>query len=150
MNAELVLFLMEEGMSLTAAKEVAGANPNSPAELALLLLEAGVSPVAAARERAERAPLTTVTAPEPTRPAAFGPEVSAHRHSEPEGDRALVHHVPAVNLLGLTPKQQAALDSGFRLCANCQQPTNDHLPGCAVASGEVRLAITRDPLAPST
>lgn len=31
----------------------------------------------------------------------------------------------------LMPHQQAAVAEGRQLCPNCQQPTNDHLPGCA-------------------
>ncbi len=31
----------------------------------------------------------------------------------------------------LMPHQKAAVEAGRQLCPNCQQPTNDHLPGCA-------------------
>lgn len=31
----------------------------------------------------------------------------------------------------LMPQQAAAVAAGQPLCPNCQQPTNDHLPGCA-------------------
>jgi len=63
-------------------------------------------------------------------------------------ERAVVHHVPVVGPDGLTAKQRAAV-GGVGLCANCQQPNNNHLPGCAKASGEDKRAVTKDPLPPA-
>lgn len=62
--------------------------------------------------------------------------------------RAIVHKVPVVGPDGLTDVQRAAVASGVGLCANCQQPKNRHLPGCARASGEDPKARTKDPLPP--
>ncbi len=59
-----------------------------------------------------------------------------------------VQRVAVLNANGLTAAQQAALDGGIGLCPNCQQPTNNHLPGCARASGEDPKARTKAPLPP--
>lgn len=59
-----------------------------------------------------------------------------------------VRRVAVLNANGLTAAQQAAVDSGIGLCPNCQQPTNDHLPGCARASGEDPRARTKTALPP--
>jgi hypothetical protein len=48
----------------------------------------------------------------------------------------------------LSERQQKGLDRGIPLCPNCQQPTNDHLPGCARASQEDPRAVTKTPLSP--
>lgn len=48
----------------------------------------------------------------------------------------------------LSPAQIAALSDGRGLCPNCQQPTDDHLPGCARATGEDNKAITKNKLNP--
>lgn len=63
-------------------------------------------------------------------------------------ERAVVHKVPVVGPDGLTAKQRAAI-GGVGLCANCQQPNNGHLPGCAKESGEDKRAVTKDPLPPA-
>ncbi len=54
----------------------------------------------------------------------------------------------------LMPHQQAAVETGRQLCPNCQQPTNDHLPGCArVGAGGFAAmdpkASTKNPLPPA-
>jgi hypothetical protein len=48
----------------------------------------------------------------------------------------------------LSEAQSAALASGIGLCPNCQQPNNDHLPGCARATGEDNRAVTKNKLTP--
>lgn len=63
-------------------------------------------------------------------------------------ERARVLQVPARGNDGLTDKQRAAM-STVGLCPNCQEPNNDHLPGCARASGEVPNAITKTQLPPT-
>lgn len=45
----------------------------------------------------------------------------------------------------LTPEQEAAIGT-VGLCPNCQQPNNNHLPGCARQSGEDPRAVTKNPL----
>lgn len=55
---------------------------------------------------------------------------------------------PVVGDDGLTDKQRAAVGN-VGLCPNCQQPNNDHLPGCARASGEDPRAVTKRGLSPS-
>jgi hypothetical protein len=69
------------------------------------------------------------------------------RHIGPHNP-AGVMRVPVVGPDGLTNAQREALAKNIPLCANCQQPTNDHLPGCAKASGEDPKARTKPPLAP--
>lgn len=66
--------------------------------------------------------------------------------SDPE--RAPVFTQPVIGPDGLTDKQRAALGT-VGLCPNCQQPKDDHLPGCARASGEDPKARTKDRLSPA-
>lgn len=63
------------------------------------------------------------------------------------GDRATVMVVQTQGPDGLTPKQRAAVGT-IGLCPNCQQPRNDHVPGCSVASGYDVRAVTKTPLPP--
>ena len=50
---------------------------------------------------------------------------------------------------GLLPHQAAAVGT-VGLCPNCQQPKNNHLPGCARQTGEEPTAITKNPLSPAS
>ncbi len=63
------------------------------------------------------------------------------------GDALHGTYVPVKGADGMTDVQRAALGN-VGLCSNCQQPNNDHLPGCAVASGEDRRAVTKSALPP--
>ena len=58
----------------------------------------------------------------------------------------------AVGADGLTDSQRAGVTRGIPLCPNCQQPTNDHLPGCARIPelGTDPRAVTKAPLPPSS
>lgn len=74
----------------------------------------------------------------------------APQRQAPAESRDFIHgtYVPVKGPDGLTDKQRAALQTGVGLCPNCQQPTNDHLPACARASGEVPKAVTKPALPP--
>jgi len=53
----------------------------------------------------------------------------------------------------LMPAQQVALQRGIPLCPNCQQPANDHLPGCARVEWNGweavdKRAVTKNKLSP--
>jgi len=61
------------------------------------------------------------------------------------------HLVRVVGDDGLTDKQRIGAAT-VGLCPNCQQPTNDHLPGCAriPETGSDSRAVTKQPLPPSS
>ena len=53
----------------------------------------------------------------------------------------------------LSAEQEQALATGVGLCPNCQQPKNDHLPGCSRAFADpndpfLKGAITKNKLNP--
>ncbi len=73
-------------------------------------------------------------------------QVIGHVVAQP-GEALHGTYVPVKGPDGLTDVQRGAL-STVGLCSNCQQPNNDHLPGCAVASGEDRRAVTKSALPP--
>ena len=50
-------------------------------------------------------------------------------------NRATTRYAPVLGIDGLTDKQRAATKNCVGLCQNCQQPENDHLPGCARIPG---------------
>lgn len=56
----------------------------------------------------------------------------------------------AAGAVGLMAHQQDAIANGVGLCPNCQQPKNNHLPGCARATGEDATATTRAALPPAS
>lgn len=89
-------------------------------------------------------PATPAQIAEAVRPARTGARIIE------DGESIRVRAKPATAGT-LTAKQQAALDGGIGLCPNCQQPTNDHIPGCArIAVGGMPpmdpRAVTRSPL----
>lgn len=86
----------------------------------------------------------------PTAPTVIGgPVRPVSDQSEPNPQNpANRMTVPVRGPDGLTAAQRAAVESGIGLCPNCQQPTNDHLPGCARASGEDPKARTKSALPP--
>lgn len=57
---------------------------------------------------------------------------------------------------GLTASQREGLERGARLCPNCQQPEDDHIPAClrdpknGFREDERRRVVTKSPLAPSS
>lgn len=146
MNAELVLYLFDQGLTIAAARKVAETEPANVPELTLALIEFGEVTLATARGMAEEAPLTPSKPVIKPQNASLPPAVqTALQADAPIRPR----YVPVVDADGLTAKQRAALDRGVGLCANCQQPRNAHLPGCSVASGENPRAITKDRLPPA-
>lgn len=136
-NAELVLYLIEQGITLANAKAVAEQNPKSVPELVLALIEYAEVAISDARVFAEEAPLNHfVAAKEPVR-GVIG-QLEDERERRSYDTEAVVHgtYVPVVGADGLTDAQRNALQRGIGLCPNCQQPKDDHLPGCArVANG---------------
>jgi hypothetical protein len=92
-------------------------------------------------------PVRVAAASLPQVTADFSPRYDAVLVSD-DIERAPVYRVPVVGADGLTDKQRAAV-GGVGLCANCQQPNNDHLPACAKASGLDKRAVTKEALPPS-
>lgn len=156
MNAELALWFIERGVDVVDAKQYA-AECVSPSDVALALVEHGVG-VGDARDLAAQAPLVVEVQPSgkvvPGRPnpvvldrverAASVEGVVIHDDAE----HAFRFYAPVVGPDGLTDKQRAAV-GGVGLCRNCQQPKDDHLPGCALYSGEDPKAVTKSPLPPA-
>jgi len=148
MSAELILYLIEQGIPLHKAKEVEAQEPQSTPELVLALIEFADVAISDARGFAEGAPPLT------NRPVRVKPQNEnlppAVQTALQEGDDFVKpRYVPVVGADGLTDKQRAAVQSGVGLCPNCQQPKNAHLPGCARQSGEDARAVTHDPLPPA-
>lgn len=147
MNAELALFLIEKGIPVAKAKDIA-AEAVSLSDIALGIMDAlpGAMSVAEAKEMASYAPLVVDMAsgtPQPSR----SDSAPVFRQPEDGTARAVVHRVSVVGPDGLTDVQRAAVGT-VGLCPNCQQPRTSHLPGCAVASGENPRAVTKAPLPP--
>jgi hypothetical protein len=156
LNAELALFLIEQGIPLAKAKVIA-AEATSAADIAFGILDAlpGAMTVTEARELAARAPLVVDMRSGravPAKPEPLGPQpVVLGEHDTPQVAHGT--YSPVVGVDGLTDKQRAALGK-VGLCPNCQQPKNDHLPGCARVSANGfepmdPKARTKDPLPPA-
>jgi hypothetical protein len=155
MNAELVLYLMEQDISLDAAKAVAETNPKSVPELAIALIEHVGLNVGAARDIANEAPLRQPLTRNDIPPDNAAPDPSTLGPRKSYDTEAVVHgtYVPVTGADGLTDAQRNALQRGIGLCPNCQQPKDDHLPGCArVAQGGMSpmdpRAVTKPKLPP--
>lgn len=155
MNAELALWLVEQGIDVSTARSVAAA-ATSPADIALALLDAGLyDSVQAARDRASEAPLGVPDiAPrlsrEPARVQTIIDRVEPKGVLEhDDAEHAFRVYAPVVGPDGLTDGQRAAVQTGVGLCRNCQQPKTHHLPGCALHSGEDPKAVTKSPLPPA-
>lgn len=144
MNAELALWLVEQGLDLPSAK-AAAAEPQSEAGLALLLVEWGAG-VGDAKALAKLAPLPAP--PQNVRIRADFAEPGTPGPIEDE-DAIRPARVAPRKPGDLMPHQQAALDSGIGLCPNCQQPKNNHLPLCTIATGIDSRAVTKSALPPA-
>ena len=107
MNADLVLFLIEHDMPLDKAKAVAGSEPASVAELALALIENGVI-ISMARELAEGAPLQPSAKLKPQN-EALPPAVQTALQTGSEPPPIRARYVPVVGPDGLTDKQRDAV-----------------------------------------
>lgn len=100
----------------------------------------------------------------PVAKAAYGAAVLGHQPPTPTGAPETFQVRPesgevAAKFLqrvvgpdGLTDSQRAGVARGIPLCPNCQQPTSDHLPGCARIPelGTDPRAVTKAPLPPSS
>jgi|GEM_PF-4697307 len=120
--------------------------------LAMALIIRGLLAPSAAMEFAEQwvADNADLFGGPPARvPATRSAPASAPPFEVVAESRDFVHgtYVPIVGEDGLTDKQRSAVGKQG-LCQNCQQPKDDHLPGCAVASGENARAVTVSRLAP--
>lgn len=156
MNAELVLYLMECGLGLTEAKDVAEQPASNAAELALTLIEVGHT-LTDARRIAADAPL--VTGPDPSKlvrqSGLAGTEVG-QQLSEVAPDAPLRPAPVAPGRPGdIMPHVRRAIERGTALCPNCQQPSDDHLPGCSRVSSNFLppvdgRAVTKGPLPPAS
>lgn len=147
MNAELALWLVEQGIDVAHARSVAD-DATSPADIALALLDAGLyDSVQAARDRASEAPLVLSPAQVGAAVHAIIEKKGVLEHDDAE--HAFRVYAPVVGPDGLTDGQRAAVQAGVGLCRNCQQPKTHHLPGCALHSGEDPKAVTKSPLPPA-
>jgi hypothetical protein len=146
-NADLALYLIEQGIPLDKAKVIA-AEAVSNADIAFGVLEAlpGAFTVAEAKVIAAEAPLVVDMASGKAEPSRYdSPPIVAVEGTE---ERARVLRVPVLGPDGLTDIQRDAVGT-VGLCPNCQQPKNRHLPACARASGEDPTARTKGRLPPA-
>lgn len=160
MNADLALYLIEKGIPLDKAKAIATEATNE-ADVAFGVLDAlpGAMSVAEARELAANAPLANLRVPVPlnSRQTQTQQETKSASIAIPEHDTKQVAHgvyTPVLGPDGLTDGQRAAIANGVGLCPNCQQPKDNHLPGCARVGARGfepvdPKAVTKDRLSPS-
>jgi hypothetical protein len=79
------------------------------------------------------------------------------RRGTGEGERAVTDRfiVAQRGPNGMTARQQAGLDRGVGLCPNCQQPADDHIPGClrdprnGFRPEEQQRAVTKGTMSPT-
>lgn len=107
----------------------------------------------------QAAPQAHPLAPARTSERKFGPERAPGTWQA--GDTALLREgttevSPRMTVAqrgsdGLTRRQRLGVEAGVKLCPNCQNPKNDHLPGCSriPGSGTDRKAVTQATLAPT-
>lgn len=150
-NADLIVYLIEQGITLQNAKAVDEQNPTTVPELVLALIEYAEVALGDARIFAVGAPLSPVAKAvrQPQQEPLIGDFKTAEDGAVNPRNPANVQRVAVVGPDGLTDIQRSALQANIPLCANCQQPVNFHLPGCARASGEDPKARTKSPLPPA-